>query len=79
MSVNAALSSVAKVFIPAGSKCNLANKLSVFNQILTVLLLQQKPQTTNEPGESRTHGVPIIKCKFMSKKPFAERVLLVTD
>jgi hypothetical protein len=71
MSVNAVLSSVAKVFIPAGSKCNQGNKPSVFNQILTVLLLQQRPQTTDEPGESRTHGVPIIKCNFISKKLFA--------
>jgi hypothetical protein len=46
--VCAVLSPVAKVFIPAGSKCNQGNKLSVFNQILTVLLLQQRPQTTDE-------------------------------
>jgi hypothetical protein len=39
MSLNAELSSVAKVFIPAGSRCNQGNKLSVSNQILTVLLL----------------------------------------
>jgi hypothetical protein len=71
MSVNAVLSSAAKVFIPAGSKCNQGNKLRVFNQILTVLLLQQWPQNTDELVESRTHGVPLIKCNFMSKKPFA--------
>jgi hypothetical protein len=37
--VNAELSYVAKVFIPAGTRCNQGKKLSVSNQILTALLL----------------------------------------